>query len=119
MRRVSCCGFQNDPEGRNYNVIQPHPRYRNARFMHLAFLFFGMYYTYAIKSLSRNYIYVGISNDPIRRLKEHSLGYNLKTKVYRPFQLIYVRGFNSRAEAWNHEKRLKSGSGREYFKELV
>ena len=28
MRRVSCCGFQNEREGRNYSVIQPHLGYK-------------------------------------------------------------------------------------------
>ena len=118
MRRVSCCGFQNEREGRNYNVIQPHPRYENARFLHLAFLFYEMVFTYSIRSLSRNYLYVGISNNPIRRLKEHNLGYNRKTKAYRPFELIYVKEFDSRAAARLDEKTLKSGSGKEFLKEL-
>ena len=95
-----------------------HPRYENARFLHLAFLLFSMYFTYAISSLLRNYIYVGISSDPIRRHKEHNLGYNLKTKAYRPFRLLYVREFNTRLEARTHEKHLKSGVGREFLREF-
>jgi putative endonuclease len=35
-----------------------------------------MYYVYAIKSLTRNYIYVGMTNDIERRVIEHNNGEN-------------------------------------------
>jgi len=43
------------------------------------------YYVYAIKSVNRNYIYVGLTNNIDRRLSEHNKGYNKKTKAYLPF----------------------------------
>jgi len=48
-----------------------------------------MYLVYAIKSKTRNYIYVGLTNNIERRLKEHNEGFNKTTKPYRPFELIY------------------------------
>ena len=77
-----------------------------------------MYFTYAISSKIRNYIYVGLTNNLDRRLFEHNQGYNKKTKTYKPFKLIYSKKFNSREEARKHEKYLKSGVGKEFLKGL-
>ena len=49
-----------------------------------------MYYVYAIRSLVRNYIYVGLTNMVERRINEHNKGQNRSTKAYIPFELIYV-----------------------------
>jgi putative endonuclease len=48
-----------------------------------------MYYVYAISSLERNYIYVGLTYNIERRLSEHNTGKNKTTKAYSPFVLIY------------------------------
>ena len=77
-----------------------------------------MYYVYAIKSYDRNYIYVGLTNDLHRRIKEHQKGYNKTTKAYRPFNLIYNEELNTREEARRREKYLKSGVGKEFLKSL-
>ena len=73
---------------------------------------------YAIRSLHRNYIYVGITNNLDRRIKEHNKGYNKKTRIYGPFELIYSKDFPNRSEARKHEKYLKSGTGKEFLKAL-
>ncbi len=44
-----------------------------------------MYWVYAIKSLERQYIYVGLTNSLERRMEEHNQGYNKTTKPYKPF----------------------------------
>jgi putative endonuclease len=58
-----------------------------------------MYYVYAIKSLVRNYIYVGLTNDIQRRVDQHNKGENRSTKAYKPFELIYKEEFETRIEA--------------------
>jgi putative endonuclease len=58
-----------------------------------------------------------MTTDLDTRLIHHNRGYNKKTKAYRPFLLIYTQEFSTRLEARNHEKYLKSGSGKEYLKE--
>jgi putative endonuclease len=78
-----------------------------------------MYYVYAIKSISRNYIYVGMTNNLIRRLSQHNNGENKTTKAYKPFVLILSEVFVSREEARKREKYLKSGVGKEFLKPLV
>ncbi|SNS53102.1 putative endonuclease [Ekhidna lutea] len=77
-----------------------------------------MFYVYAIKSEDRNYIYVGLSNNLERRLKEHNEGKNKTTKPYRPFVLIHSETFETRIEARKREKYLKSGIGRDFLRSL-
>ncbi len=77
-----------------------------------------MYFVYAIKSLNRNYIYVGITDNLVRRFYEHNSGKNKTTKPYRPFKLIFSETHSSRYEARIREKELKSGFGKEFLKNL-
>lgn len=77
-----------------------------------------MFVVYAIKSLKRKYIYVGISGKLDRRLAEHNGGKNKTTKPYRPFRLIYSEEFDTRLEARIREKYLKSDSGKEFLKNI-
>ncbi len=77
-----------------------------------------MFVVYAIKSLSRDYIYVGLSDNLERRLSEHNLGKNKTTRPYKPFKLIYKEYFSTRIESRVREKYLKSGVGKEFLKSL-
>ena len=77
-----------------------------------------MYYVYAIKSLVKNYIYVGMTNDIERRVLEHNSGKNKSTKAYKPFILIHKEQFETRIEARKREKYLKSGIGKEFLKSI-
>ena len=77
-----------------------------------------MIVVYAIRSLSRNYVYVGLTNDLERRLNEHNQRYNKTTKPYAPFELIYQEKFPDRISARRKEKQLKSGIGKEFLKAL-
>ncbi|HMK27015.1 MAG TPA: GIY-YIG nuclease family protein [Chitinophagaceae bacterium] len=78
-----------------------------------------MYFVYVIKSISRNYIYVGMSNNLERRLKQHNNGENKTTKAYRPFVLILFEEFETRVAARKREMYLKSGVGKEFLKTLL
>ncbi|MBI5858588.1 MAG: GIY-YIG nuclease family protein [Sphingobacteriales bacterium] len=77
-----------------------------------------MYYVYAIRSLSRNYIYVGFTNNIERRLNEHNKGENRSTAAYKPFELFFKERFETRIEARAREKYLKSGVGKEFLKSI-
>ncbi len=77
---------------------------------------YSMYYIYVLKSLSRNYVYVGITSCIEKRFTQHNLGKNKTTKPYRPFKIIFTEEFESRIKARKREKYLKSGCGKEYIK---
>ncbi len=78
-----------------------------------------MYYTYAISSLAKPYIYVGMTSNIERRFSEHQSGHNKTTKPYRPYKLIYTAEHDSRMQARENEKYLKSGAGKEFLKQLI
>ena len=78
-----------------------------------------MFYVYCLQSLSRNYLYVGLTDNIERRFIEHQIGKNKTTKPYRPFKLLLVEEFTSRLDARRREKYLKSGIGKEYLKALL
>ncbi len=80
---------------------------------------FSMHFVYAIKSIAKNYIYVGMSNNLERRLKEHNNAENRSTKAYKPFVLILSEKLETREAARKREKFLKSGIGKEYLKTLL
>ena len=78
-----------------------------------------MFYVYSIQSLSRNYIYVGLTDNVDRRFNEHQSGKNRTTKPYRPFKIVLIENFVTRPEARIREKYLNSGVGKEFLKALI
>ncbi len=77
-----------------------------------------MYYTYAVRSINRTYIYVGLTNNPARRIAEHNDMRERTTRAYAPFETILTEEYATRVEARKREKYLKSGSGKEFLKSL-
>ena len=67
-----------------------------------------MYYVYAIKSLNKKYIYVGLTNNINRRFYQHNNGLEKTTKAYKPFKLIHIEEFKTRNQARKREKYLRS-----------
>jgi len=79
----------------------------------------NMYCVYIIKSLARNYVYVGLANCLKRRVGQHQKGRENTTAPYRPFELVHVETFPDRLSARKREKYLKSGCGKEWVKSNV
>ena len=77
-----------------------------------------MFFVYALKSIERTYIYVGLTDNLERRLSEHNSGKNKTTRPYRPFVLIHSEMFETRIEARQREKYLKSGIGKDFLRSL-
>jgi putative endonuclease len=78
-----------------------------------------MFFVYAIRSEMDGRIYVGMCSNMETRLKEHNTGKTKSTKGFRPWILIYKEEINTRVDARNKEKYLKSGVGKEFLKSLV
>ena len=78
-----------------------------------------MYYVYVICSLTRKYIYVGITNNVERRVSEHQSGINKTTRAYIPYKVVLTEEFNTRVAAREREKYLKSGVGKEFLKKIL
>ena len=77
-----------------------------------------MVWVYAISSVVRNYIYVGMTKDVDARLARHIKGREKITKPYAPFQLIYTEVCANRVKAREREKYWKSGIGKQKLRDI-
>ncbi len=64
-------------------------------------------------------IYVGMSDNPLKRLAEHNNGKTKSTKGFVPWKLFFTKQFATRKEARENEKYYKSGSGKEKLKAMI
>jgi len=76
------------------------------------------FFVYILISEKDRTRYVGMSQNPQRRLYEHNAGFSKYTKGKRPFKLMYQEMHESHQSAREKEKYFKSGSGREFSKSL-
>nr|WP_314838920.1 GIY-YIG nuclease family protein [uncultured Flavobacterium sp.] len=75
---------------------------------------------YILYSEKFNKNYTGFTSNLIERFKSHNvLGTKGHTLKFRPWTVIHVEFFSSKAEAMKREKYLKSGIGREFIKNLI
>jgi len=79
---------------------------------------FKSYFVYGIKSNRDGRIYVGLTMDVDRRIKEHNLGQVFSTQYYKPWKLIYKEKVGSLAKARQRERYFKSGCGKEILKNI-
>ena len=75
---------------------------------------------YILYSKKFNKNYTGFTSNLIERFKSHNFletkGYTLK---FRPWKVIHMESFPSKAEAMKREKYLKTGIGRDFIKKLI
>ena len=74
-------------------------------------------WVYILKSIVvEERFYVGLTDDPERRLSEHNAGESFHTKDYKPWKIISKFWFEKDDTAERFERYLKSGSGRAFAK---
>jgi len=78
-----------------------------------------MWYVYVLKSLTKDYIYIGSTNNLKRRLEEHNNGLCVSTNPYKPFQLETFIGVKTEQKARELEKYFKTGSGKAVLKKKI
>ena len=77
-----------------------------------------VFYILYLEKFNKNY--TGFTSNLIERFKSHNiLGTKGHTLKFRPWSVIHVEFFSSKAEAMKREKYLKSGIGREFIKNLI
>ena len=64
-------------------------------------------YLYILRSEKDKGHYIGISEDPEKRLEQHNSGLERATKSRAPFKLLAIKEFNGYKEARRVEKVLK------------
>ncbi|MBX7141276.1 MAG: GIY-YIG nuclease family protein [Chitinophagales bacterium] len=78
-----------------------------------------MFWVYIIKSLSTQKFYVGHTEDLERRLHEHNTGINRSTKSGKPWELVWRKSCDSRAEAMKLETSIKKKKSSKYISWLI
>ena len=79
-----------------------------------------MFAVYVLYSKTFDKIYIGYSSNIVQRLLSHNeLGTKGYTFKYRPWDLAYVEEFETKKEAINREKQLKTAKGREFVWNIV
>jgi putative endonuclease len=73
-------------------------------------------FVYALKNQINDEIYVGISTDPERRLKEHNSGKNRYTKAFKPWSIFYTEQCEGFEAARKREIYFKSAGGKRKLK---
>ena len=74
------------------------------------------YYTYILKSLINNDIYVGSTANLKMRIQLHNIGKVRSTKAYRPWQLLEYHEYPTRSEAVLAERFFKNHQQKEMLK---
>jgi predicted GIY-YIG superfamily endonuclease len=75
-----------------------------------------MWYVYVLKSITKDFTYIGSTNDLKRRFAEHNEGLSQSTKHYLPFQLSMYVALPTEKQARELEKYFKTGSGNAILK---
>ncbi|MEI9956927.1 MAG: GIY-YIG nuclease family protein [Ferruginibacter sp.] len=77
------------------------------------------YTVYILFSAAHLKHYTGFTSNLEQRLLSHNLLGKGWTAKYRPWVVIYTKEFSNKTEAMQHEKWLKSGSGRDFIKNIL
>lgn len=77
------------------------------------------YIVYVLQSQTDKDLYIGITHNIKRRLKEHNQGKEPSTKLRRPFSLIFCEVFTNKRDAYDREKFLKTGWGRKHLRHAL
>ena len=74
---------------------------------------------YILYSATAKKHYTGFTSNLEQRLLSHNkLGRDWTLK-YRPWQLIFTKEFETKKEAMDYEKWLKTGVGRDFIKKIA
>lgn len=69
------------------------------------------FYVYVRYNKSRNFIYIGYSENFKKRVAEHNSGKSKSTKFYQPLSLIFYEAYKTKSDAKRREKYLKTNKG--------
>lgn len=70
------------------------------------------FYVYILKSINRNFLYVGFTENLKLRFKQHNNKDELSTKAYAPFELVHYEAYRNMKDARRRELYLKTTKGK-------
>jgi len=71
-----------------------------------------VWFVYALHSKDNNRIYVGMSENPAKRLKAHNKGSVKSTKAFIPWEIFFIEQVIGSVNARRLEKYYKGARGR-------
>ncbi len=74
------------------------------------------HYVYVLKSLRKDFLYVGFTSDLKKRLTQHNGKLVVSTKPYVPLELIYYEACRNLKDVARREKYLKTSQGARLLK---
>ena len=77
------------------------------------------YYVYVLKSLRKNFLYIGFTTNLKKRFKEHNNKEELSTKHYAPFELIFYEAYRDKKDAKRRERYLKTTKGKTTLRSML
>lgn len=77
------------------------------------------YFLYILKSETHAKYYTGISQNPHRRLEYHNTLEKGFTSRYRPWKMVFVKGYDSKNEALLIEKKIKSWKSKKMIEKVL
>ena len=83
---------------------------------------FSMFSVYAIHNRENGKIYIGQTDDLVKRIRlhnDHAFRHSYTSRFSGEWKLIYEESFSTRQEALVREKQLKSFRGREFIRSKV
>ena len=73
------------------------------------------FYIYVLKSIKDDKLYIGYTNNLVRRIEAHKKGLNFSTKFRLSFKLVYFEGCRNELDAKRREHYLKTTQGRRFL----
>ena len=78
-----------------------------------------MWFVYFLKSIPKDYLYIGSTNNLERRRTEHNDGLVQSTKAYRPLEIEAYVAVKTEKKARELEQYFKTGSGKAILKKRI
>ncbi len=78
-----------------------------------------MYYVYVLKSKKDEKMYTGCTNNLKKRVKMHNAGNVKSTSNRGRFEVIFYEAFLNEIDAFQREKWLKTGWGRNHLNKIL
>jgi putative endonuclease len=77
------------------------------------------YSVYVLFSDKDHFLYIGFSENPLKRLEAHNSGKNPSTKYRTPLRIIYCEQYLFKMDALNREKYFKTSMGKKALKLML
>jgi putative endonuclease len=77
------------------------------------------FYVYVLKSLTKNFIYIGYTENLKQRFKEHNSGESKSTRPYLPYEIVHYEAYRNMEDAKRREHYLKTNKGKTALKTML